>query len=350
MTSPLSPETLFALLAPDAGGMLELVRTAPERGRAHLALGRSQPYQERLPAQILICGMGGSGSAGDLFQASCRQARIPLIVAKTAQLPAWVGPETLVIGISYSGNTFETLSCLRQAGQAGASLLGLASGGELAEMAARQGFPLLRIAGGLPPRAALFEMLFALLGCLQGLPALGLDPAEIDAGLARLDTLSRDWEPKAHHPQPLPLTLARSLADNRVDTPLLWGVTGATDAIALRWKNQFSENAKTLAAVSLLPELNHNEVVAMCARHHSQQRLIYLTLETAMPAADVVVLDLVRPHLHEVTALTAPEGRRLERLLYFVYLGDFCSVYLALLTGVDPTPIAAIDELKRRMA
>lgn len=352
----LTSQTLTELLASDTLGMVELVRTAPEKGRRCLAAGRQQPYTPpRTVRQLLICGMGGSGSTGDLLQAICAEADMPISVNKSPQLPAWVGSETLVVAVSYSGNTYETLGALRQAHSRGAMLLGLGSGGTLAEMASAEGFPLLRIAGGLPPRAALFEMLFTLLGSLEGYAPLRLQPAEIDAALADLDRAAADWALSAGV-EPQPLALARSLLKAR--HLLFWGDFGQTDAIALRWKNQFSENSKTLASVSLLPELNHNEVVALChpfaadgecAGHHSRDALLYFNLETEIPAANATVLELVRPYLESVQTLTPPAGSRVQRLLQLVYLGDVCSVYLALLKGIDPTPIAAIDELKRRM-
>lgn len=88
----------------------------------------------------------------------------------------------------------------------------------------------------------------------------------------------------------------------------------------------------------------------MCAGHHSDRRLLYFTLESEIPAGDAVSLDLVKPHLQAVESFTAQGSSLLENLLYFIYLGDFTSVYLALIQGVDPTPIAAINELKRRMS
>lgn len=359
----LSAQTLTDLLAPDTQDMVKLVRMAPERGKACLAIGRQQPFApSRELTGILVCGMGGSGSTGDMLRAICAESRLPISVCKSPHLPAWVGPGTLVIAVSYSGNTYETLGSLRQAIQQGAQILALGSGGELAKLAQEHDFPLLKIEGGLPPRAALFDLLFALLGSLESLAALGLQAADIDAILADLELLSQTWSLEPDMNEPLPLLLARDLAT--AEQVLLWGVSDQTENVAVRWKNQLSENAKTLASVSVLPELNHNEIVAlchpfgqaagsdadMCARHHSRSSLIYFTLESVIPASEAVVLDLARPFLKQVEPLMPPAGSRLHRLLYLVYLGDVCSVYLALLKGVNPTPIAAIDELKRRMA
>ncbi|PKL74935.1 MAG: hypothetical protein CVV27_17955, partial [Candidatus Melainabacteria bacterium HGW-Melainabacteria-1] len=221
----LSSETYSSLLAPDAFGMLELVSESPRRGRRNYTLGQAQPWLpgDRELWQILVCGMGGSGSTGDLLQLIADRAGVPVLVNKSVHLPAWVGPHTLVIGVSYSGNTFETLSCLRQAQVQGAALLGLGSGGELASLAAEADFPMLRIEGGLPPRAALFDMLFALLGCLEDLSLLGLNPNEIIEGLNCLDRLSQDWNVLVDGPEPLPLDLARRLIDTE---PMLWGGAG----------------------------------------------------------------------------------------------------------------------------
>lgn len=349
--NPATSQTLTELLAPDASDMLGLVTRSPQRGRKNYAIGQALALKPELFAglhQVLFCGMGGSGSSGDLFQAL--GGTLPIMVCKSPILPAWVGPETLVVAISYSGNTYETLACVEQAQARGARLLALSSGGELSARAKSQNFPLLSIEGGLPPRSALFDMLFALLGVLQPLKALGIDHEQIVATLDRLDALSADWtltENKLSADQPEPLTLAQSMQNAEIR---LWGSEFVGAAVALRWKNQLAENSKVLASVSQLPELNHNEIVPMCAGHHSAQQLIYFTLENEIPAGDAVALDLVKPHLQAVATPTAQGNSLLERLLYFVYLGDFTSVYLALLQNIDPTPIASIDELKRRMA
>lgn len=340
---------LAELLKVDRSGMLQLVEQAPARARIHYQRGLKHRLQldSWQPQQILVCGMGGSGSTGDLLQALCPQSQIPILVNKSALLPAWVNTRTLVIGVSYSGQTEETLRCLEQAQQAGAHLHLLSSGGAMAAFAERQALSYVPLEGGLPPRSALLDMLFALLGSVQHLNFLGLDPALVHQSLDFLEDLNPRFAPGSAAEPGLVVQLARSLQRQK---PLLWASDTATALIAQRWKNQLSENAKVLATWAQLPELNHNEMVAMCASHHSQTALFYLTLSSDVPGFDQVSLDLVQPHVASLTRLFAQGRSHLEKVLYLTSLGDFVSVWLALLNQTDPTPIEPINEFKRRIA
>lgn len=337
--------------APDHSGMFAHLQAAPVRALAHFERGQKSPFQPKSNQpirQILVCGMGGSGSTGDLLQALCPQSPLPIWVNKSAQLPAWVNAETLVIGVSYSGETAETLSCIQQALSQSAQVHLLASGGALQALAQAQGLSCVGLEGGLPPRAALFDMLFALLGSLIEVPALallGLKQTELTAALTFLAEISQKWS-DTDNELPLPYQLALAI---KTAQPLFWANDPATAGIAQRWKNQFSENAKTLASYSVLPELNHNEMVAMCAAYHSQIQLIYLTLGSVDALADRVSLEMVRSQLTEVHVLRAEGQTHLDQVVYLTCLGDFVSLYLALLKEIDPTPIAAISEFKRRI-
>ncbi len=346
------PFLASSFFSPDKSGMYGTLKAAPERAQAHFNRGLQTPFKpqsEKEIRQILVCGMGGSGSTGDLLQAICSQSPLPIWVNKSAQVPAWVNGETLVIGVSYSGETAETLSCVQSAYTRGAQMLLLASGGQLMAFAQNHDLVCVPLAGGLPPRAALLDMLFALLGSLLDfeplLAANGIQQKEIESSLLYLATLYGQWGIEGER-APMPYHLAQSLGQA---WPLLWGNDPATACIAQRWKNQFSENAKTFASCSVLPELNHNEMVAMCAAYHSQIQLIYLNLGSVDALADRVALEMVGSQLAAVHQIYAEGQSHLERVLYLTCLADFVSVYLALFKEIDPTPIDAINEFKRRI-
>lgn len=332
----------------DQGLMLDKVRQAPQRARAHWQKGLQNPLQTQAEIrQVLVCGMGGSGSTGDFLQALCISATVPILINKAAEIPAWVNEYTLVIGVSYSGQTAETLACIEQALTQGAQLHLLSSGGQVAELAEKHGISRVPLDGGLPPRAALFDLAFALLGSIIDCPVFKLDRQDCERSLQWLESLSQSWQP-GDTDKPLPLILAEQLLP--FEHYLIWGRAGQSGEAALRWKNQLAENSKRLASSSVFPELNHNEIVPICARHHSQSAAIYLSLESTLSAFDQTSLDLIEPHLGRIEVVKAEGEGRLQRLLYLIYLGDFLSVYLAFLSDTDPTPIAAITELKNRMA
>lgn len=332
----------------DASHMLHNILQAPQRGRLHFEKGLVSAYtlSEKAPHHILICGMGGSGSTGDFFQALCPQSEIPVLVHKTPDLPTWVNQDTLVVCVSYSGNTAETLSCLMQAQEKGAALHLLSSGGMMLEMANAQDISHVELEGGLPPRAALFDMLFALVGSLCNQPYLHLDAKHFRRVLEYTEKLSKDWKLDSASAPPLPFELAQKLYQKTLH---IWGRSGGADTLAIRWKNQLAENAKILSFAAVLPELNHNEIVSLCHQSVSQRGVVYLSLTPEVSVFDAISLELVGEHVgstHQVLA----EGRSPEEcLFYLLYLADFVSVYLAYLQGVDPTPIAAIDTLKQRM-
>ena len=349
------------LPARDPGQMLQHVFDAPERAQNCFEIGLQQTFDipEHIQ-QILVCGMGGSGSCGDMLQALCHQSQIPILVNKSAELPHWVSSKTLVIAVSYSGNTQEVLACVSQAFEQGALILALGSGGKLFDLSQSKRFTALQIPGGLLPRAALFDMLFALMGSLGHNSVLDRQLVEISESILRLKEWRQDWYTHdlmtpPGRPENQALGLAERLLSWR--QTLLWGRSQHSDVVALRWKNQFSENAKTFASVSILPELNHNEVVAMCAQHHSQSGVLYFTLDPRISESEsshstspeTIVLDLCKDYLGASYSVHAEGANYIEKILYLVYLGDFVSVYLAFLKGIDPSPIAAIDELKRRM-
>lgn len=343
----LDTATVAQLTASDASGMLKLLTEAPARAELHWQRGQQHPWPVKAVKQVLVCGMGGSGSTGDLLVSLCPDSQVAIQVNKAETLPAWVNTETLVIGVSYSGQTRETLACLEQAQQQGAQLLTLSSGGRLAELAATHGWHHVVLNGGLPPRAALFDMLSALLGCLSHWEVLKLPADTGERLLATLKNWTAAWLLQVDAPEPLPLTLAQSLLRRLT---WFWGLQGQTGLLAARWKNQLAENAKVLSVVSVLPELNHNEIVPMCARYHSEIALLPLTLDPDLSAGDRLSVELTREHVADVHVVAAQGETRLERVVYLTCLGDFVSVYLAFLQDCDPTPIAAIDELKRRAA
>ncbi len=340
----ISTEVMGAWQALDAAGMLASIMKAPARAKAHFQKGLDAPYSGHPDFQhVLVCGMGGSGSTGDFLQASCPEARVPITVHKNPMLPRWVNETTLVICVTYSGNTAETLGCLEQALSQGAQVHVLTSGGKALAKAEQEQLSHIKVDGGLPPRAALFDMLFALLGSLAELEVLAIDKQAVAAAADHLQQLAQQWQLTAENAYPM--TLAQQLQDHRAH---FWGRCGGADTVAMRWKNQLAENAKMLSSWSALPELNHNEIVPFCHQRFPQTALVYLRLEHS--PFDQISLEQVGEYVGQTLTVEAEGATPLSRLLYLVYLADFVSVYLAYLQDVDPTPIQAIDTLKQRMA
>jgi len=302
------------------------------------------------PGGLIVAGMGGSGVGGVLARAILGDhASRPILSLRTYGLPAWTTPDTTVMCASYSGNTEETLACYEAAGALGAKRVAVTSGGELARLARADGVPVLPVAGGLQPRAAVAYMTVAALevaGLCGAGPRVG---SEIDVAAEHLEQLVVEWG--ADGPEESePKTLARALRDS---VPVIAG-SGITQAVAYRWKTQLNENAKLPAFTHELPELDHNELVGWeDAPSLGRFAGIFLDDSDTPPRVKqriALTRELIADKATGTFVVQSRGHTAVERIFSLVLLGDLLSLYVAVLRGVDPTPVAAIEQLKARLA
>jgi len=307
-----------------------------------------EPYDT--PGGLVVAGMGGSAIGGALARAALGdQASRPIIAASGYGLPPWTTPDTTVLCASYSGETEETLACYEAAGAIGARRVVVTTGGRLAELARADGVGVIPLPGGFQPRAAIA---YLFVSALEVAALCGAGPrltTEIDVAVPRLEELARDWGPDGDE-DGLAKQLARSLHGT---VPVITGA-GLTAPVAYRWKTQINENAKLPAFWGELPEVDHNEIAGWdgasalvpcsavflddCDNHPRLRTRIELTREKVSSAA-------------RFTTVVGTRGETaLERVCSLVLLGDLVSCYLAVLAGVDPTPVAALTELKQALA
>ncbi|HEY3209216.1 MAG TPA: bifunctional phosphoglucose/phosphomannose isomerase [Actinomycetota bacterium] len=337
----------------DPGGMLALVADLGTQLGEGFALGRRAPD---LPTagdigSVAVCGMGGSGIVGDFLRA-CFADRlpVPLMTVKGYGLPGFCGKDTLVIAISYSGETEETLAAYSQAVAVGCRVIALSSGGQLAALARSDGAPHVSIPGHVPaPRAALGFLVGAAVGALEAVGLLPDAGAELDGASDVLGPLSAELAPD----RPVDGNRAKWLAEwLQGRTPVVWGSEGLAEAAALRWKTQLNENAKVPAFHAVLPELDHNEVEGwsdrtgrpfglVVLRHPGEHPRIARRVEATMEAIAGSGLECREVAVQGSTPLGI--------LCSFVMLADFTSTYLAILRGVDPMPAPVLTRLKERL-
>jgi len=351
---------VFGLDPPDAldadslgliRGMADSVAAFEESRRAAEAVELHFPAEA--VTDIALCGMGGSAIAGDLVLGAHRDRMLrPMSVVRDYYLPGWVGEGTLVILSSYSGDTEETLTCASQALERNSLCVAVTSGGKLGRFYAAEGVPVISLPPGLQPRAALLRLLVpvaVLLDRVGALPPLGSDLEEARETVAASVAGLGHEVPEADNPAK---QLARAL---QTGVPLIWGAE-LTAPVAYRWRCQMAENAKLPAGHAVLPELDHNDIVGFSGspapladltrlimlrdpRNHRQvQRRFDLTRE------------IIEPHVASALSITAEGQAPLARMLDLVMLGDYASLYLALLRGVDPGPVEPIQRLKERLA
>ena len=342
-------------LAADSLGLIRGIGDSPaafDEARA-AAQGVELIFPPEEVTDVAIVGMGGTAIAADLVLGAYRERlRVPVTVVRDYNLPGWIGERTLVILSSYSGGTEETLTCASQARERNSLCVAVTSGGKLGSHYATEGVPIVPVAPGLQPRAALLRMLVPLVVLFDRLgitPSLTSDLEEARATISgAIATLGPDVPEAANPAKQLARSLQRSV-------PLVWGAE-LTAPVALRWKSQFNENAKIPAFASVIPELDHNELVGfagMPAELSSLAQLISLRDERQHRQVQRrfdLTQELVEPHVGPALSITAEGQGALARMLDLVMLGDYASLYLALLRAVDPGPVEAIERLKTRLA
>jgi glucose/mannose-6-phosphate isomerase len=339
-----------ALLALDRSGMLGHISSS---GRELLAAYRSAAISleagRPAPSNVVIAGVGGSASAGDYFAALCgRISELPVQVVRGFSLPNYVSERTLVVVMSYSGNTEEALACYDDGWRRDAQLLVVTTGGRLAERAADDGVLVHRVTYDSPPRAALSHGLAPLLRLGELLGLCGEDEAGVEAAARHHEAVSAGMLPNVAEANNGAKALATALMGRM---PLVLGA-GHLSPAAVRFKNQLGENGKTLAAVDTLPEFGHNAVVGLATAGQMADRLAVVSLESPSLYEPVIrerfegVVRLVERAGVPVHRLQMSGATVLEQLFEATAWGDFTSFYLGLAQGEDPTPIPQIEELK----
>ena len=348
----------------DAGGMLAVIRRLGAmtlegwRVAAELPLPwtvaapRPALAGAARPAVVVTAGMGGSGIGGDLLRALLAPtSSVPVVSVRDSRLPAFVSRHALVFVCSYSGNTTETLAVYQAARDAGAAVVVVTSGGHLAERARAAGDPVVLVPAGLQPRAALAYLLMPMLRVTARLGLAGPAEADVTEAAALLDRLADQWGPAI----PTAENPAKQLAARLQGlVPVVYASSPGTAPVAYRWKTQFNENAKVFAAWNVFPELSHNETVGWTGAPGAAGRFVVILRDRddePLVAAQVeATRALALGRAHGVEEVSSQGQGRLARLLSLVLFGDLVSTYLAILSGVDPTPVEIITAVKRRLA
>jgi glucose/mannose-6-phosphate isomerase len=298
--------------------------------------------------------MGGSGIAGDVIAAAFNdEIPVPINVLKQIRTPEFVGPDTLAIAVSYSGDTEETVSMASSAVERGAQLVVVSGGGELGALARDAGALHLPCPKGFLPRAAIGALVAPIVVTLfrAGLvPSGHANLVTAQTQLARRRDRCVESVPGAANP-------AREIARQLGRTiPIVYGGGALGGVAAYRWKCDINENAKAPAFWNQYPELDHNEICGW-GQHGDVTRQLITLIELRhglehprLSQRFEATREVVDEAVHQVLTVEAEGEGRLAQLLDLMYLGDFVSCYLALDQDVDPGPIDAIFELKRRLA
>lgn len=334
----------------DPKGMRNLILNFPKQAEEAVAIGNAALIRMNVNAirQIVVTGLGGSAIGGDLLRAYLADTcPVPVFVNRHYYFPKYVGKQTLVIISSYSGNTEETVSAYKDAIKRKAKIFCITSGGEVEKIAKKHKHPYIKIPGGFPPRAALGYSFFPTLIALSKLGFVKNQKKEIGETLSLLTRLSARYS-RHDSSENTALQLARTLHGH---LPLIYSAADRFDTVNTRWRGQITENAKTLAFGHVFPELNHNEIVGWEVLKDLMKKMHvvilrdkddYTRIKLRMDVTKGIIGDLAGG----ITEVYSEGTLLLARMFSLLYLADWVSFYLAMLNGVDPSPVKKIDFLK----
>ncbi len=297
---------------------------------------------------IVWAGMGGSALPAVIVQ-SWPRLTLPFEITRDYQIPSYVSSGTLFVASSYSGNTEETLEALTHAEEAGAQIVVVAAGGKLADKAKEKGYPLFAIPAGIQPRMATFYFVNAFLHIVQNLGVTVADPNELATIGDWLKQETAAWAADS----PLQDNIAKQLATQLVGKTVIMYSGPKLFPAANKWKICFNENAKNTAWANYFPELNHNEFVGWSS-HPVEKPFavveIRSTLEHKRTQKRFEVSERLLSGMRPSPIIVTPRGNTLlQQLAWSFALGDFVSIYLGILNGVNPTPVELVEKLKQEL-
>jgi glucose/mannose-6-phosphate isomerase len=294
-------------------------------------------------ANIVVTGLGGSGIGGtillELISDSCS---VPITINKDYFLPAFVNENTLVIVSSYSGNTEETLSAMQQAIAKKAQIACVTAGGKVLEIAKQHQFDFIEIPGGNPPRSCIG---YSLVQLIKVMVAKGFAPASLIVDLEKgINLLERENESIKKEAQIIANKLTNKLA-------VIYSL-GASEGVAVRFRQQVNENSKQLCWHHTFPEMNHNELVGWTVKNDN---LVVVTFHTSFDFDRTkkryeVCKPIFEKYSSGVIDITAKGESKLEQFLYLINIGDWISCYIADIRQIDPVEVNVIDHLKGELA
>lgn len=351
MSKPAILDDLEGLRKIDKSNMLSFCVDAPKHYADASRLARPFRVSFIKPQKIIVAGMGGSAIGGELLKDWARdRINVPIEICREYSLPKYADKNTLVFVVSYSGETEETLSVFRDAIKRRCMIICTSSGGTLHEFAEKLNIPHLLVPSGMAPRVTLPYLFMPTITMLQRIGLLSGVDAEISETTEILREVSKENSPE----KPLSRNFAKKLAVNIDGTvPAVYGF-GFYRAVARRLKTQFNENSKNPAKWESFPELNHNEIVGWELASEFAKCFSVIFIRDADEPVEMrqrieVTKELMSRHIRNLFELSSQGKSSLAKIASVICIGDFTSVYLAVLRGVDPTPVKTITLLKEKL-
>ena len=342
----------------DKSNVFDILCNFPEQVNQAIKIGQNIKLGDELIESvkslnnIAILGMGGSAIGGDLLKSYLEAVGYlgNVYISRNYDLPKYIDDTYLILAVSYSGNTEETISAVRSAHSFSRNIICVSTGGTLLDFAIENKYHHILIPSGLQPRFALGYSFFVQLFILIKLGKLNFIENEINKDLYELgDLLSGNVEYYSMENEAnAPYQIALSMYNKQV---LIYSSDNVLNAINLRWRGQIQENAKHIAYGGYLPEMNHNEINSFVNPKNlvKEQTFVFLLDKLYHPRVIKrfeVIEEILKEQEHNILVIQSHAQGLITRMFDLAYLGDWVSYYLAMINEEDPTPIPLIIKLK----
>ena len=292
---------------------------------------------------VVLAGMGGSGAIGDIIAAILSRKNFHVSIVKGYLLPKTVDAKTLVIAISISGNTREILSILDYKSESDAKFVAISSGGIMEKKCKENSIPHYNIPMNHSPRASFGIFLYSILNIFGD--ALPIQKYEVIESLEKMQQLQKNINSNNLNEENLSLSLAKNIDSN----PLIYFPDGLK-AAAIRFKNSLQENSKIHTSIEDILEASHNSISTWENNNNFKPILLqgvndYIKTKERWQ----IIKEYFRSKNIEYAEVFSVDGNIISKLVCLIYLLDYTSIYFAVLSKIDPSPVDAIDFIKKRM-
>jgi len=292
---------------------------------------------------IVFAGMGGSGAIGELFASILSKTKIHVSVVKGYLLPKTVDKNTLVVTISVSGNTIETLTILDSAHKLDCNIIAFSSGGKIEEYCTKNQINYKKIKSIHSPRASFAKFIFSILKILS--PIIPITKQEITQSIESLENLSQKISSNNLSETNPSFDLANFISG----IPLIYYPYGLQSS-ATRFKSSIQENAKSHIIIEDIVEASHNGIVAW-EKSSIVQPILLRGYDDYIKTKDrfEIIKEFFDKNSIKYKEITSVPGNILTKIMTLIYLLDYASIYRAILSGVDPSPVLSIDFVKSKI-
>ena len=293
---------------------------------------------------IVFAGMGGSGTIGDVFSSVLSKNDIHTSIVKGYLLPKTVDENTLVVVTSVSGNTQESLTILQNSKNNKAKFIALSSGGMIKQYAMKNGVNYQEIKMEHSPRASFSKYIFTTLKILE--LVIPVKKSDISDAISKMEIVQKNISSNNLNEENVALNLAKWMTG----IPALY-YPGGLESAAIRFKNSLQENSKLHVITEEIMEACHNGIVSWERKSNIQPILIQGSDDYFKTKERWELLkEFFNSKQIDYKEIFSVSGNIISKITNLIYLLDYASIYHSVISGIDPSPVSAVDFIKERLS